>query len=229
MIRNSVFFFAALALFAIPAFWPSYLSRVNQETGLHVHLHGVLMGLWCVMLIAQAYLIRTDHRAAHHVVGKFSYVLAPVIVVATLWLMHVRLREAGAAAPAELVYFLYVQFALLLLFVFCYTMAMINRHTPSVHAGYMVSTALTLVDPIFARLLFNHVHVNPPLLQAITYGFTNVILLWLIIWGRRQPRPVKIFPVVLAVFIAVQIPTFFLAQSALWRSFALWYGALRFL
>ena len=226
MIRNSVFFFAALGLFAIAGFWPSYLSRVHQEGNLHVHLHGAAMALWGVMLITQAYLIRTDYRTLHHLIGKFSYVLAPVLVLATLSLMHFRLREAGNAPPAELLYFLYVQFSLLLQFVICYGLAMINRHTPSVHAGYMVCTALTVVDPIFARLLFNYLHVVPPLLQIITYAFIDLILLWLIVWGRRQPRPVKLFPVVLLIFAATQIPTFFITNTEAWRAIALWYGAL---
>ncbi len=228
MIRNSVYFFVALGLFAIAGFWPSYFSRAHQAANLRVYLHDFVMGLWCVMLIAQAYLIRTDHRALHHLLGKFSYVLAPVIVVATLSFMHFRLREAGNAPPAELLYFLYVQLSLLLLFVFCYGMAIVHRHTPSVHAGYMVCTALTLVDPVFARLLSNHLGVTPPLMQVITYGIIDLILLWLIVWGRRQPRPVKIFPVVLAVFVAVQIPTLLISQTAAWRAVAHWYGALPF-
>ena len=226
MIRNSVFFFAVLGLFAIARFWPSYFSRVGQDANLHVQLHGAVIGLWCVMLIAQAYLIRSDHRAAHHVVGKFSYVLAPVIALATLSLMHFRLRGAGNAPSAELLYFLYVQFSVLLLFVICYSLAMINRHTPSVHAGWMVCTGLTLVDPVFARLLSNYLHVAPPLLQIITYAIIDLLLLWLIVWGRRQPRPVKLFPVVLAIFLAAQIPTFFITNTAAWRAIALWYGAL---
>lgn len=226
MIRNGVYFFAILGLFAIAGFWPSYLSRVNQETNLPVHLHGAAMALWCVMLITQGYLIRSDYRPAHRLVGKFSFILVPVIVLSTLSLAHFRVQEAGKEPSTEILYFLYVQLSLLVVFVLAYVLAIANRRTPSIHAGYMVCTALALVDPIFARLLYNHLGIAPPLLQVLTYAFIDLILLWLIVWGRRQPRPVTLFPAMLAVFVVAQIPTFFLSKTAAWHTFAAWYGSL---
>lgn len=226
MIRNSVFFFAVLGLFAIAGFWPSYLSRVNQESNLHVHLHGVAMALWCLLLITQGYLIRSDYRPAHRLVGTFSFILVPVIVFSTLSLAHFGVQEGGKAPSTEILYFLYVQLSLLVVFVLAYVLAIANRRTPSIHAGYMVCTALTLVDPILARLLYNHLGVTPPLMQLLTYAFIDLILLWLIVWGRRQPRPVTLFPAMLAVFVVTQIPTFFLSKTPVWRAFAAWYGGL---
>jgi hypothetical protein len=226
MIRNGVYFFAALGLFAIAGFWPSYVSRVHQETNLHVHLHGVAMALWCLMLITQGYLIRSDYRPAHRLVGTFSFILVPLIVFSTLSLAHFRVQEAGKDPSTELLYFLYVQLSLLVVFVVAYVLAIANRRTPSIHSGYMVCTALTLVDPVFARLLNNHFGVTPPLMQLLTYAFIDLILLWLIVWGRRQPRPVTLFPAMLAVFVAAQIPTFFLFKTPAWHAFATWYGSL---
>ena len=226
MIRNSVFFFAALALFAIAGFRPSYLTRINQESNLHVHLHGVAMALWCVMLIAQGYLIRSDQRVLHRALGKFSFVLVPLIVYSTLSLSHFRLQEAGKEPPADLLYFFYVQLSLLVVFTLAYVLAIANRRKPSIHAGYMVCTALTLVDPILARLLFNHLGVDRPRWQILTYGFIDLILLWLIAWDRKQRRPVTLFPAMLGVFVIAQIPTFFLFETPAWHAFALWYGSL---
>lgn len=226
MIRSSVYYFAALGLLAIAGFWPSYLSRVNQETNLHVHLYGVAMALWCLMLITQGYLIRSDYRPAHRLVGTFSLILVPLIVSSTLSLAHFRVQEAGKDPSTEILYFLYVQLSLLVVFVLAYVLAIVNRHTPSIHAGYMVCTALTLVDPIFARLLYNHLGIMPPLLQVLTYAFIDLILLWLIVWGRKQPRPVTLFPAMLSVFVVAQILTFFLFKMPAWHVFAVWYGSL---
>jgi hypothetical protein len=226
VIRNSVYFFAALGLFAVAGFWPSYVSRVHQETNLHVHLHGVAMALWCLMLITQGYLIRSDYRPAHRLVGIFSLILVPLIVFSTLSLAHFRVQAAGKEPSTELLYFLYVQLSLLAVFVLAYVLAIANRRTPSIHSGYMVCTALTLVDPIFARLLYNHLGITPPLAQVLTYALIDLILLWLIVWGRRQPRPVTLFPAMLAMFVVAQIPTFFLFKTPAWHAFAVWYGSL---
>src|SRR5262249_2561499 len=117
MIRNSVYFFTLLALFAIAAFWPSYLSRATSIPEVRVHLHGAVMALWVAMLITQAFLIRNGARPTHRLIGKASYVLAPLIVLSTLALAHLRLHEAGDEPPVDLLYFVYVQLAMLSLFV----------------------------------------------------------------------------------------------------------------
>ena len=105
ILRNSVYFFGAPALFAIAAFWPSYPSRIAAVEELHVHAHGVVMASWLLMLIAQAFLIRTDRRPTHRPNGKVSYVLAPLVVLSPLSLMHLRLADSGEAPSRDLLYF----------------------------------------------------------------------------------------------------------------------------
>ena len=117
MIRNSVYFFALLAAFAVAGFWPTYLSRVTSIPELHVHLPGAVVALWVLLLLRQAFLIRSGRRAVHRFVGKISYVLAPLSVVSTLWLVYLRLREASPDIPVDRSYFFYVQVSLLAWFV----------------------------------------------------------------------------------------------------------------
>jgi hypothetical protein len=226
MIRNSFFFFSALALFAIAGFWPTYYSRPHEETDWHVHLHGIVMSLWIAMLISQAWLIRSNNRLLHRRLGKASYFLAPAVVFATLSLAHVRLERAGPAPAPDLLYFFYVQASLLAMFVLAWTLGILNRHAPHVHARYMACTALTLVDPVFARLLYSHAGVEPPFMQLATYLLVDTILMALIAWDLRNDRRPIVFPAMLAAFVVAQIPTFFAASSIGWRSFAVWYGGL---
>ena len=225
ILRNSVYFFGALALFAIAAFWPTYLSRIAAVDELHVHAHGVVLALWLLMLITQAFLIRTNRRPIHKLLGKASYVLAPLVVLSTLSLAHLRLAESGEAVSSDLLYFLYVQFGLLGLFAFAYSLAIYHRKSPQVHARYMACTALTLIDPIFARLFYAHLGVDFPLSQVLTYGLIDVILACLAVWDRRHGRPPD-FLKMLPVFVVEQIPTFFVYTLPSWRTFAIWYGGL---
>jgi uncharacterized membrane protein len=229
MLRNAALYFILLAALAVPAFWPSYISREAKVDNVRVHLHGLVMASWCALLIAQALLIRTGRREIHRALGRTSYVLAPMIVVSTLSLAHLRVRAAGADLPQDLLYFLYVQLNLLAIFAVAYVQGIRHRREPLVHAGYMICTALTLVDPILARLLYHHAQINPPLMQLITYALIDAILVWLVFWGRRQPRPVTLFAPMLMVFVVLQLPTFFIAQTATWRAFAQAFGALPFL
>lgn len=220
--RHAVFYFAALLGFAIPAFWPSYLYPKQLEADYHVHLHGVAMFLWMALLIAQAALIRTDRRPLHRRLGKASYVLAPIIIVSTPLLLHYRLQKG---LSAELLYFSWVILSLLFAFAFSWAMAMRHRKRPLLHARYMVCAALALVDPIFARLLYIYFGIEPPLMQAITYALVDVILLWLAYADWRAGRP-RVFAGMLAMFVALQAPTFFIFQTAAWKAFLGGFAAL---
>jgi uncharacterized membrane protein len=219
--RRAVFFFAALLLLAIPAFWPSYLFPPKPIPETRVHLHGFLMLAWMALLIAQGGLIRGGNRALHRALGRVSYVLVPLIVLSTLWVLHLRLTQK---IDAELLYFLYVILSLTAVFTFAYAMAMRNRATPAIHARYMVCTALALVDPILGRVVFFHAGIEPPAMQVVTYALVDAILLWLAYMDRATG--IRVFRLMLGVFVITQIPTFFIFRLEWWPKFAQWLGAL---
>ena len=216
MYRASPFFFVALLLLAIPAFWPSYLFPKKYETDWHVHLHGISMLLWMLLLIAQASLIQFKSFAAHRALGKTSFVLVPVIVASTLLLANYRMRSG---LNDELVYFFYVQLALLVQFTVAYALAILERRTPAAHMRFMVCTALALVDPILARVLAIHFGIEPPLLQAITYGFIDLVLVALIAHDKVQRHYANVYPAMLALFVVTQLPTFFVMGWREWHRF----------
>jgi hypothetical protein len=221
--RRAAFFFAALTLLTLPAFWPTYFFPQKAVTEVRVHLHGVAMFAWLVLLVAQATLIRRGNRALHRRLGRASYVLVPLIVLSTLSLLHFRLNQK---IDAEMLYFLYVILSLTAMFAFSYGMAMANRATPAIHARYMVCTALALVDPIVGRILFFFGGIEPPAMQVGTYALVDGVLAWLAYLDWRSRSGIRVFPAMLAVFVAVQIPTFVLFRMPWWPDFARWYASL---
>lgn len=216
MYRASPFYFFALLLLAVAGFWPSYIQPKRFEADWHVHLHGVAMFLWILMLVTQATLMRAGARGAHRALGKTSYVLVPVIVASTLLLANYRMRSG---LSKEFIYFFYVQVSLLAVFLIAYGGAILNRMTPAVHMRFMACTALALVDPILARLLYNHFGIEPPLLQAITYGAVDLVLVALIIHDRIERHYAAVYQGMLVVFVAAQVPTFLITQKPWWVAF----------
>lgn len=221
--RNTAPFFALLVALAVPAFWPSYLRAEKAEADFHVHLHGIAMLLWGVMLIAQPWLIRIGRWKLHRKLGKASYVLAPLVVVSTLLLARYRLTQPY---PADQLYFLYVQLGLTAVFTVAYAQAIRHRKSPAVHARYMVCTALAMFDPIMARIVYNHFGIDYPFMQMLTWLMIDAILLYL--WKRDvdSGSGIRVFPGMLAAFALMQVPTFFLYKTAAWAGFAKWYAAL---
>jgi hypothetical protein len=216
MYRASAFYFFALLLLAVAGFWPSYFRPKQFEADWHVHLHGIAMFLWVAMLVTQAALMRAGARGTHRALGRASFVLVPVIVASTLLLAHYRMRSG---IDKDMLYFFGVQLGLLTAFLIAYGGAILNRRTPAVHMRFMVCTALALIDPILARLLYNHFGIEPPLLQLITYGVIDAILLVLIILDRIERHYAAVYQGMLVIFVATQVPTLLFTQTPWWRAF----------
>jgi hypothetical protein len=104
-----------------------------------------------------------------------------------------------------------------------------NRKQSDVHARYMVCTALPLLDPIFARILginFFQADFTTGFIQYITFTFTDLVLVILIIWDWKSHQRRDVFLPMLFVLLVTQIPTFFVLKSPTWHAFAAWYMQL---
>lgn len=219
MARGALVGLGALGFAAIAAFWPSYVTRLT-DVGLPVHAHAVAMTAWLVLLVAQAWLMRSGRRAAHRALGRVSYLLVPLTVLATLALARHMLRHAKTPLTEETLYFLYLQLSLIAVFALCWAQAIRHRRTPHLHAAWMIGTALALVDPIGARLLFHAFGAQPPLMQIGTFALVDALLVALLLRERRRAPPVRAYPTLLAIFAATQLPTFFVHRTPAWRAFA---------
>ena len=97
--RNSIFVFSAFFALVIWGFWNSYYSdpvamgALGSSVSL-VHLHGAGMTLWCLMLVSQAYLIRSNRRSLHRLVGRSSVVLVPFLSSCRYWSFITRREPA---------------------------------------------------------------------------------------------------------------------------------------
>jgi len=225
--RNSVFVFVLIPLFAIWGFWVTYFVRPPEQLSAYDHIHGMAMFGWCLMLILQSFLIRRSRRDIHRQTGKLSYALAPLIAISTLLLANDRLNVRGLTD--EGLYVLSLQVFTLIQYIVFYALAMKNRKRSDVHARYMVCTAIPLLDPIFARIIFFNflqVSLESAIIQYITYTFADLIILILIIWDWKSHQRRDVFLPMLFVALATQIPVFFVLKWPLWHAFAAWYIAL---
>src|SRR6267154_3499544 len=91
---RSYLYFIIFFLFVLVGFWFTYFVKILDMENYRVHVHGIMLLLWCAMLIVQPYLIRTKRYVWHRSMGTFSYALVPLMLVTTLDLFHFRLRDS---------------------------------------------------------------------------------------------------------------------------------------
>ena len=71
--RNVYIYLALLIPVAVFGFWKTYfkiLDNLPENVTPLVHVHALLMFLWLLMLIAQAWFIRTNRFRIHRWVGR---------------------------------------------------------------------------------------------------------------------------------------------------------------
>jgi hypothetical protein len=237
--RNLWIILALLIPAVVAGFAPTYFkgvtfSRLSVTT--LVHLHSALMMLWVLMLIGQAWFIRTKRYAIHRWVGRSSFVIVPLIVASTLMLTIESLSRKPEVTPldARIEIFTWGQ---VLPFVLAWGLALWYRRRTPIHVRYMVSTMFAAGSAIVFRIILNWFawipgmditenieHINN---AAIANGAVLVLMLLALIandWRLGIKRSPFWFVTITTVIMHVGFFTF--TRSDGWMSFVLWYTDL---
>ena len=152
------FFIAMVILFILMqiAFHPSYLEyfpQFHEFSWIH-HVHGALMVSWVTMLIIQPYLIIKNKYKAHRLIGKISYVTAPLVFFSMILITKLNyLKMVGVMPFTEVAAFQSLNFITPLNFLLFYSLAVIHKKDIFKHKRYMIGTVFTIFGAISSRLL----------------------------------------------------------------------------
>ena len=229
--------FALFLVAMVVAFWPSYFTRLFEQPSLWFHAHGIALTLWCVLLVLQAQLIRTQRRSLHKQLGKVSYVLAPAVVAISAVFVHYRLAPGGvevAQLPVSVRYFLALTLNSLALFALFYGLAIYWRRNAQVHARFMIATLFPLFTPVTDRLIGGHFRSliglvpridGSPVLPVAGFVLADAIVLAFAIWDWRANRR-GTFAVVLGALLVYHVSVLTLYRVPAWSTFCVWFLAL---
>lgn len=178
---------AAIELLALSgaAFWPGYLSKLRDAGG-YTHVHAVLGAAWLLLLAAQPLLIRASRRAAHRFVGRVGVAVGVAFVVSGVLMAHHSLVRMEPEQFAREGRFVYLPLAMAAIFAVALLMAVRWRSVPAVHGRFMAATALPLLDPLIARLLY---FFGPPLPADFLYQVPAFLLVALVLSGLLNSLP----------------------------------------
>ncbi len=224
--RHAWLFIVALICATIFAFWRSYFS-ILPEAAIGFHIHGLTASLWLLLLLAQSWTPHRGRIAMHRALGRVTFVAVPLFAAGSMAVIHSMAAGTVGGDPFYALWGARLGFIdALALGALLYAAAMALRHRRNVrlHAGYMLSTALPLISPVFGRV-FNRtipgliIH-GPQDFPVFGLGAQcgNVLAAILALWlWRRDPRFGQPWVVALGV-IAVQIVGFeTLAHTSIWH------------
>lgn len=222
--RNLSFWFIALLVVLVVGFWETYFSVLFQDMHPSHHFHGITMLLWVLLLISQAWLIRTRRMSLHRLAGRLSLVLAPLIVISGVIVTYHNIGNAeDPTAPFMLSLFWLGLFSSAL-FGLLYLLAMIYRSDFQLHARYMIGTALVFVVPGLSRTFANF--VGPLGLPSPDFYGTQVLVgvmgVALVGWDRYHGRFRLPFMVFTALWMLNLIAWHLIPKWPAWQSFTAW-------
>ena len=225
--EKSHVYFLIFFLIVLSAFWFTYITRIFEQENYRMHLHGSILFLWCLMLIIQPLLIRNKMNAVHRWIGKFSFVLVPLLVLTTFDLLRYRIKSQPAIDYA----FMALVINALIAFVILYSLAIYHRKRQTLHARYMLCTIFPFFTPATDRIIsiyFPSTLEYFPLLNGqpnvMLFGFAlaDVILIGLCIWDWRSHRRVNVFPFALFVLLTYHYSVITFYQHNFWKTFCDW-------
>ncbi len=228
--QNSPFYFIVFFLFMLTGFWFTYFTKLLDQENYRMHMHGVTLILWCLMLISQAYLIRTKRYSLHKTIGKFSYVLVPFLVFTTLDLLKYRLPEKLGTMD-----FFSVALVVnaLIAFVIFYVLAIFYRKKSAIHARYMICTAFPMFTPITDRIQYIYfpstISYLPtiegnPIAPVVGFALADLLLLALSIWDWRSHKRLNVFPLALVVLLLYHFSVMTFYKFEFWKTFSNWFA-----
>jgi len=228
MYKHAVYYFIALLAVLVIGFWPSYYSRLFDDISFGQHFHGITMTLWVVLLINQAWLMKTGNRKLHKTTGKLAFVLGPLVIVAAFYVAFDFIAKKSMPYSEGILAIHWFGIFLAFLFAWLFAMAIYHRKNPQLHAPYMICTAMVFLIPGLGRALrhvgeFVGFQAPPfPVIMAVPVVI-GLIMIWRIPSQRAIGSPVGIFTIAWAANVALFLT---LPKFQFWVDFTAWSATL---
>ncbi|HEY9401130.1 MAG TPA: hypothetical protein VIQ24_00455 [Pyrinomonadaceae bacterium] len=219
---------AVSAPLVVVAFWPLYFSRPFAAIDPYTHFHALTGSLWFVLLIAQPLSIHYRRLALHRALGRCSYVIAPLFVLAGVLLSHHRLVSMSDETFAAEGYSHYLPFYASVVFSAAYALGLHYRRVPKAHGRFMLLTAMPLVDPVIGRVLFFYFPrlPSPGLYHALTFALATAAAALLVFSYRAQPAARRALVRYFSLLVALELGWFTLALTTPWLYVVAWFRSL---
>jgi len=209
------------------AFWPGYLSRI-QAADRYTHAHAILGTSWLLLLVVQPWLVKISRRSWHRRVGRIGLLVGASFFVSGVLMAHRSLARMTPEQFSREGRFVYLPLAMAGIFALALLMAVAWRSAPAIHGRFMAATALPLLDPLLARLVYFYAPPLPAesLHQVPAFLLVGAILFWMSASLPDTARGRDALRHFSWTVVALLLGFFIVPHAAGWDSFTSWFRAL---
>ncbi len=145
----------AVIILSLAGFFPSYIGHFPQYSNFKwaIHIHFIAFCCWFALIVIQPILIRKREFELHKKLGRFSYVLLPILVITILLLRLGKLEEELKESIEMASFNTFLTFADIISLSGYYLIAVLNSKNLRWHVAFILATTLVAFNPGLARLL----------------------------------------------------------------------------
>jgi hypothetical protein len=203
--KNLGYFLIVLVAFVAGGFFKPYFALIpNFDPSITplVQVHAILLMSFVALLVAQPLLIRYKQRGLHKSLGKLTYFLMPLLVASCVGVIFKEYAEALSRTPSveAALRSIFSDVAQLLLLIFFYSLAILNRCHVPVHMRYMIAVALIVAPAGIARVLGYWFEVPRYASGVASNALIDAVLIALILFDRRNHLNYRPYMLVLPLF-----------------------------
>ena len=192
--RNTAIFIILIMIGIQWGFYRTYTSEfpnfINKTPT--IHIHGIFLMMWMVLLIVQPLLINTGRAQLHRAIGKVSWVLGPLIIISMFLVGRGSYgRSIGNFPQQEILATMVLDIRGYISFAIFWALAMFYRKNSASHMRYMIATGLLAIGPGVGRGLISS-GVDFPTALTITDGIDLAIVGFLLgydIYRKKNYKP----------------------------------------
>ena len=227
--RNLDIVFALVIAAAAIGFYKTYSAGITfsgKAVTTLINVHTALMVLWLLMLVGQAWLVRTKRLRLHRLVGRSSLVVVPLIIVATLIAAHENLNREPEGITVEVARLEMFTWGQLIGFGGAWALAMLYRRRTPIHVRFMVSTLFAIGSAIIARIFISWIpgFQTPNAAIAGNCAVLLLALLGLIALDWRRGIRCSPFWFVTIVIAMLHLGYWTFGRSDWWVAFVQWFA-----
>ncbi len=224
--KNISYFFIMIFVIIVAGFYKTYfgLFPTFEKVTIAQHIHSVLFLIWFIMLIIQPVLIRKGKYELHRTIGKFSYILVPMLIITIFYISKGFYEKEIALNTDERVNaMLFVPFYQIFDFTLLYLMAIYYKKTTPFHMRYIIGCSLAISGAALRRICTKLIGLNSSDAFAIGFALTDLCLILLIIFDLKNNKNPKPYLVSLAVVGLSQMAFYYVPETQIWQKWCGWF------
>ncbi|MBP9197236.1 MAG: hypothetical protein KBF35_06180 [Saprospiraceae bacterium] len=218
--KNITFLFIAIFMVIFAGFYKTYfgLFPTFDKVTITQHIHSALFMMWFLMLIVQPILIRNKKFVLHRSLGKFSYVLVPLLIGSIFYIAKGFYQKMIVDVPVEkVVSMLFVPFYQIIDFAILYLLAIYHKKFTPYHMRYMIATSMAIVGAAVRRICTKLLGLSSPHAFLYTFVLTDMVLVALIMFDIRYKKDWKPYFISLVIILISQAAYYIVPQTAFWQ------------